>query len=43
MASGKSIGKSEGQKATVMVPPSSHTGHPIQGRTAHGSGSSKAK
>lgn len=38
-----SIGKVEGQKATEMVPASSHTGHPIQGRTAHGSGNNKAK
>lgn len=38
MASGKSIGKHEGQKAETMIPSSSHAGHPIQGRTAHVAG-----
>lgn len=37
------VGKDTDQKKSEMVPPSPHTGHPIQGRTAHGSGSSKAK
>lgn len=32
MASGKSIGKSEGQKAGRLIPQSSHDGTPIQGR-----------
>lgn len=31
MASG-SIGKTEGQKAQELHPPSPHSGHPIQGR-----------
>lgn len=33
------IGKDKDQRATEMAPPSPHSGHPIQGRTAHGSGS----
>jgi hypothetical protein len=37
------IGKDKDQRATEMIKPSSHPGHPIQGRTAHGSGNSKAK
>lgn len=32
MASGKSIGSSEGQRATEMIPASNNTGHPLNAR-----------